>query len=167
MNYLYNLCSPPFIQKTKIPRALSQATASDRHNVFTFTRPLSEGRAGEAWEPSDKMMLSPANHSLLPPTPISLSNHSCVPMPPSQRLNQNSDRGQQSPRSSPEHSTAHRLALFHFPTLYQKDKRAVTRTVQNPDIFRFLPLRSNVSLQPLRFLLPPSLTPLAYIYSRV
>jgi hypothetical protein len=40
------------IQKTKIPRALSQATASNRPNVFSFTRPLLEGREGEASEPS-------------------------------------------------------------------------------------------------------------------
>jgi hypothetical protein len=35
-------------------RPLSQATASNRHNVFTFA----EGRAGEAWGPCDGMFLS-------------------------------------------------------------------------------------------------------------
>jgi hypothetical protein len=38
----------------KIPRPLSQATASNHANIFTFTLPLSEGRTGEAWEPSNK-----------------------------------------------------------------------------------------------------------------
>jgi hypothetical protein len=36
---------------------MSQATASNHSNVFTSTLPLSEGREGEAWEPSDKTML--------------------------------------------------------------------------------------------------------------
>jgi hypothetical protein len=49
----------PLIQESKIPRPLSQATASSRPNVFTFTLPLLQGRTGEEWKPSDKMMLSP------------------------------------------------------------------------------------------------------------
>jgi hypothetical protein len=48
------LCSSPLIQKIKIPRPLSQATASNHPNAFTFTLLLSEGRASEAWEPSNK-----------------------------------------------------------------------------------------------------------------
>jgi hypothetical protein len=43
------------IQKIEIPRSLSQATDYNPHDVFTFTLPLSEGRAGEAWELSNKM----------------------------------------------------------------------------------------------------------------
>jgi hypothetical protein len=38
----------------KIPRLLSQATASNHSSVFTSSLLLSEGRAGEAWEPSNK-----------------------------------------------------------------------------------------------------------------
>jgi hypothetical protein len=45
------------ISETKIPRPLSEATASKHSTAFTFTLLLSEGRAGEAWEPSYKMML--------------------------------------------------------------------------------------------------------------
>jgi hypothetical protein len=37
-------------------RCLSEATPY-HHNVFTFTLFLPEGRAGVAWEPSNKMML--------------------------------------------------------------------------------------------------------------
>jgi hypothetical protein len=40
-----------------MPRALAQATFYNRHNVFTFTLPLSEGREGETWEPSNNMVL--------------------------------------------------------------------------------------------------------------
>jgi hypothetical protein len=52
--------------KLKIPRPLSQATTSNHHNVFTFTLPLSEGRAGEAWEPRNKLthFSSPQNQSV-------------------------------------------------------------------------------------------------------
>jgi hypothetical protein len=39
-------------------RYLSEATPY-HHNVFTFTLFLPEGRVGVAWEPSNKMMLSP------------------------------------------------------------------------------------------------------------
>jgi hypothetical protein len=45
--------------KSKFRGPLSQATTSNNSNVFTFTLLLSEGRAGEAWEPSYKMMLFP------------------------------------------------------------------------------------------------------------
>jgi hypothetical protein len=45
------------IQKIKIPRPLSQVSASNRSNIFTFTLISSEGRAGETWEPSNKSML--------------------------------------------------------------------------------------------------------------
>jgi hypothetical protein len=45
--------------KSKFRGPLSQATASKHSNAFTFTLLLSEGRAGEAWEPSYKMMLFP------------------------------------------------------------------------------------------------------------
>jgi hypothetical protein len=45
------------IQKTKIPLPLSQTTASKHSNVFTSTLFSSEGRAGEACEPSSKTML--------------------------------------------------------------------------------------------------------------
>jgi hypothetical protein len=38
-----------------MPRPLSQTTAYTRSNVFTFTLPLSEGRAAEAWETSNKI----------------------------------------------------------------------------------------------------------------
>jgi hypothetical protein len=36
------------------PAPLSQATTYNHDNVFTFTLLLSEGRAGEAWEPSNR-----------------------------------------------------------------------------------------------------------------
>jgi hypothetical protein len=36
---------------------LPEATTSKLPNVFTFTLLLSDGRAGKAWEPSNKMML--------------------------------------------------------------------------------------------------------------
>jgi hypothetical protein len=42
-------------QKFKIP--LSVWSHPYQHNVFTFTLFLREGRAGVAWEPSNKMML--------------------------------------------------------------------------------------------------------------
>jgi hypothetical protein len=45
--------------KSKFRGPLSQATASKHSNAFTFTLVLWEGRAGEAWEPSYKMMLFP------------------------------------------------------------------------------------------------------------
>jgi hypothetical protein len=35
---------------------ISQATAYNHQNAFTFILPLSEGREGEAWESSKKMM---------------------------------------------------------------------------------------------------------------
>jgi hypothetical protein len=38
---------------------MSQATDSNHSNAFTFTLLLSEGRAGEAWESSYKIMLFP------------------------------------------------------------------------------------------------------------
>jgi hypothetical protein len=50
------------IEIVRIQRPLSQATASNRPNVFTFTLPLSEGRMCGAWEPSNEMM------SFLPPS---------------------------------------------------------------------------------------------------
>jgi hypothetical protein len=43
------------IQNSKF-RSLSEATPY-HHNVFTFTLFLPEGRAGVAWEPSNKIML--------------------------------------------------------------------------------------------------------------
>jgi hypothetical protein len=54
ISILYNLT---LIQKTKIPRSLSQVTAYNHHNVFTFIPLLLEGRTGGAWEPCNKMML--------------------------------------------------------------------------------------------------------------
>jgi hypothetical protein len=47
------------MQKIEIPRPLSQITTYNRSNVFTFTLPLSEGQASEAWEPSNKIMFCP------------------------------------------------------------------------------------------------------------
>jgi hypothetical protein len=53
-------------------RCLSEATPY-HHNVFTFTSFLPEGRAGVAWEPSNKMML------FLPPRKIKcLSLHPLI-----------------------------------------------------------------------------------------
>jgi hypothetical protein len=43
------------IQNSKF-RSLSEATQY-HHNVFTFTLFIPEGRAGVAWEPSNKIML--------------------------------------------------------------------------------------------------------------
>jgi hypothetical protein len=45
------------IQKIKIPRSLSQASASNHSNAVTFTLPLPEGQMSGAWEPSNKIML--------------------------------------------------------------------------------------------------------------
>jgi hypothetical protein len=69
MLYLSNLCYLMLVQKPKIPRPLSQATASNRPNVFTFTPPLSKGRAGEASELSNKIMLFLPPHNKIPPPP--------------------------------------------------------------------------------------------------
>jgi hypothetical protein len=55
-NYLYKLRNSTLPQKTKIPRPLSQATASNHHNVFMSTLPLSEGRARGAWEPYNRWL---------------------------------------------------------------------------------------------------------------
>jgi hypothetical protein len=44
------------IQNSKFKIPLSEATPY-HHNVFTFTLFLPEGRAGVAWEPSNKIML--------------------------------------------------------------------------------------------------------------
>jgi hypothetical protein len=55
------------IQKMKFRRPLSQATAYNRRNVFMFTLPVSEGREGETWELSNKIIL------FLPPHDFSLS----------------------------------------------------------------------------------------------
>jgi hypothetical protein len=43
-----------------MPRPLSQATTSNHPNGFTSTLPLPEGRAGEAWEPPNRM--TPSSH---------------------------------------------------------------------------------------------------------
>jgi hypothetical protein len=59
------------IQKSKF-HCLSEVTPY-HHNVFTFTLFLPEGRAGVAWEPSNKMML------FLPPREIKcLSLHPLI-----------------------------------------------------------------------------------------
>jgi hypothetical protein len=42
------------IKETQMPRALSQASAPNDPNVFTFTLSLSRGQTGGAWEPSRK-----------------------------------------------------------------------------------------------------------------
>jgi hypothetical protein len=55
-NCFSKIYNSPLIQETKIPRALSQATTCNHPNVFTSTLPLSEGRTGGAWGPSDKTM---------------------------------------------------------------------------------------------------------------
>jgi hypothetical protein len=46
-----------YFPKIKIPWLLSQATVSNHPNTFTSTLPLSEGRTGEAWEPSNRLKL--------------------------------------------------------------------------------------------------------------
>jgi hypothetical protein len=48
-------------QKLKIPLSLSQTSTPYRPNVSAFILPVSEGRAGKAWEPSNKSIpfLSP------------------------------------------------------------------------------------------------------------
>jgi hypothetical protein len=51
------------IQNSKF-RSLSEATPY-HHNVFTFTLFLLEGRAGVAWEPSNKIMLFLSSSLLL------------------------------------------------------------------------------------------------------
>jgi hypothetical protein len=66
------LYSSPLIEKIKIPRPLvSQATASNTQNIFSFSLLSPEGRAGEAWEPSNNMMFFlplplPSNYLTLP-----------------------------------------------------------------------------------------------------
>jgi hypothetical protein len=52
------LYSSSLIQKIKILPPLSQVTATDLSTVFTFTLLLLEGRAGEAWGTSNKIMPS-------------------------------------------------------------------------------------------------------------
>jgi hypothetical protein len=53
-----DLLSKLSIKQSEIQNsALSEATPY-HHNVFTFTLFLPEGRAGVAWEPSNKIMLS-------------------------------------------------------------------------------------------------------------
>jgi hypothetical protein len=47
------------MQKTKIPRPVSEATVSNRYSVSTFTLPLPEGQIGGTWEPYNNMMLLP------------------------------------------------------------------------------------------------------------
>jgi hypothetical protein len=56
-NSFSKLHNSPLIQKIKILGPLSQANASNLRNHFTSIFSLSEGRAGEAWEPSNKTML--------------------------------------------------------------------------------------------------------------
>jgi hypothetical protein len=50
------------VESNQNPAALSQAATSNHPNVFTFILPLSEGRVGEAREPSNKPMFSPPPH---------------------------------------------------------------------------------------------------------
>jgi hypothetical protein len=56
-NYLSKLYISTLIQKTKIPLPLCQAFASKHPDIFIFTLPLT-GQAGDAREPSNKIMLS-------------------------------------------------------------------------------------------------------------
>jgi hypothetical protein len=49
-SYFYKLHNSPLIQKTKIPRSLTQAIASNHRTAFTFTLALSKGRVGGTWE---------------------------------------------------------------------------------------------------------------------
>jgi hypothetical protein len=73
--------APKLSFQTKIPRPLSQAIASNHPHIFTFTLPLTEGRAGDVREPSNKMFaisfsLQIKCHSLMPRlslSPLSLS----------------------------------------------------------------------------------------------
>jgi hypothetical protein len=51
------LCNSPLIQKIEILRPLSEANTSNHLNIFTSILPFSERRAGEAWEPANKMKL--------------------------------------------------------------------------------------------------------------
>jgi hypothetical protein len=46
---------------TNLP-SLSQALTTHHPNVFTLILPLSEGRAGIAWVPSNKMLFFPLRH---------------------------------------------------------------------------------------------------------
>jgi hypothetical protein len=56
-------------QKTKIPRTLPQATASNRSNVFIFTLLLPERRKGEDWENFIMIIFLP------PCNKVSLTSH--------------------------------------------------------------------------------------------
>jgi hypothetical protein len=60
-NYFFQIIRLDINLENPNPAALSQATAYNHLNAFTFTLALPDGRAGEASEPSDKIML------LLPP----------------------------------------------------------------------------------------------------
>jgi hypothetical protein len=53
------------IQENEIPTSLSQAFTTHHPYVFTVTLPLSEGRAGTAWEPSNKISFPPRNNASL------------------------------------------------------------------------------------------------------
>jgi hypothetical protein len=61
-NYLSKLYSSTLIQKTRIPRPLSQASSSLHPNVFIFILPLTGGQAGDGWDSPNKMMRSLPHH---------------------------------------------------------------------------------------------------------
>jgi hypothetical protein len=75
-NLFFQIIQWTLIQKIKIPRPLSQATACNESNAFTFTLPLSEGRTGEAREPSDKtMVFIPPRSKLSLTSPMTFQVH--------------------------------------------------------------------------------------------
>jgi hypothetical protein len=77
------LRSSQLTQKTEMPRSLSQATASGRHNdVFISTLPLAEGPAVGAREPSYSDVPVPPKTKRLSLLPwLSLSPHSSTLIP--------------------------------------------------------------------------------------
>jgi hypothetical protein len=54
IHFSFKFIISTLIEKIIIPRPLSQATTYNDPNIFTFTLPLSEGQASEAWEHYDE-----------------------------------------------------------------------------------------------------------------
>jgi hypothetical protein len=63
--FLYKLNNSTLIQKIKIPHPCLELV-SNHSAVFIFTLPLSQGQAGEAWEPSNETTFFLSPHKPLP-----------------------------------------------------------------------------------------------------
>jgi hypothetical protein len=135
----------------KAPRSLSQATVSNHHNVFTFTLLLSEGRAGEAWEPSHNR----CSFSLLPRTfsfsPTLLLFSFYLSLSLSHTIGSVFTLMQLGQRRIKINSS-------HMRYLYQKEARPLPGTFKTGNIFPYSSLQmSYLSLPPPTFFLILSL----------